>query len=278
MALVISRKRAIPVKYDRYAQKRRAAAAKRRRYIGPMVYQQFPTRPNIIVAKGEVKYFDCGFDVAVTGAGTDWADTEVPMDNYINSSGAVAVYTDSCLLPSAQGNAYGQVQGAKYKLRQLRIKGQAIIATLQDQIDCPTPGKVRIILVMDKQPNGLQAQGEDIMQDMGAAGENLHSFTRMSTQASRFRILKDKTITLNVSATQQDSLTQATASVGFNLGRFKFSYKPKVPLDVHIKVGNSTPTVGAMIDHNIFMLAYATVGTTASAVTLTGCSRAYFFE
>ena len=42
----------------------------------------------------ETKYFDVAIDASITTAGSSWADTEVPCDFYVNSSGAPAAYTD----------------------------------------------------------------------------------------------------------------------------------------------------------------------------------------
>jgi len=277
MSLIISRKRARSVTFDPYGPKRQEAMAKRRRLAEVRAVASVRQyRRNTMIP--ETKYFDTGFNVSVACAGADWASTEVAMDNYITSAGTVSAYTDSTLNPSAQGTGYGQIIGTKYNLKKLRIKGQLNLPFVSDQADVSSGGQCRLVLVMDNAPNGLQAQGEDIMQDMGAAGENLYSFTRMTTQASRFRILKDKTYSLPVSAAQQDSLVAATASNGFTAKSFKFQYTPKVPISVNIKTGNSTPTTAAMINCNIFLLAYATVGTSEAAVTISGCSRCYFID
>ena len=52
------------------------------------------------------KYFDCGFHYNVTGSANDWTGTEIPMDNYVNSSGTAAAYTDSAIIPSEIGRAH----------------------------------------------------------------------------------------------------------------------------------------------------------------------------
>jgi len=124
----------------------------------------------------ETKYFDCGINAAITTAGTTWADTEVPCDAYMTSDGATTgAYTASALIPSSIGSGYGQIVGNKYNLKGLRVRGAAWISTLSDQPDINSPVYVRLILVMDTQCNGAQAQGEDIMQDMGALQENCFS-------------------------------------------------------------------------------------------------------
>lgn len=236
-----------------------------------------PARPvKILYGLGETKYFDCGINAAITGNGATWADTEVPCDNYVSSTGAAAAYTDSCLIPTAQGSAYGQVDGQRYKLKKLRVRGQVSVGTSTTQASMIGPALVRILLVMDTRPNGTQAQGEDVLQDYGAALENVYSFQRVASQSGRFRILKDKFFTLNPSAAFNDAA--ATGTVGVNGTTFKFTYQPTIPLVVDIANGQATPAVAGAISHNIFMLCMGVRGASAVAVTVAAASRCYFSE
>lgn len=227
----------------------------------------------------ETKYFDTSFDASITAAGTTWADTEVPCDFYVNASGAPAAYTDSCLIPTAQGSGYGQVDGQRYLLKKIRVRGSLQPATLPDQADSNAGGIVRIMLVMDTQPNGAQAQGEDIMQDAGDAPANQFSFMRVATTSGRFRILKDEIV---VCAPTSFNDAAATGSTSYTYQTFSFQYQPKEPLQVSVANGNATPTVAGTIGCNIFLLCYgvvnggATVGPLATRVI--GCSRAYYVD
>lgn len=235
-------------------------------------------RPVRVYTRGssETKYFDVGINVAITGAGTTWADTEVTADNYVTSGGVTGAYTDCCLIPTAQGSAYGQVIGQRYHLKKLRVRGNLSLAALAAQSAGVQAVHARILLVMDTQPNGAQAQGEDIMQDFGAQGENVFSFQRVASQTGRFRVLKDKFLTLTPWAFN-DAAT--TGAVSYGVQNFKFQYKPGgAGLQVQIANGNSTPTVGATISHNIFMLCYASRNETPVALTVKACSRAYYQE
>ncbi len=224
----------------------------------------------------ETKYFDVGINASVTVAGTTWADSEVPASNYVNSSGTAAVYTDSALLPTAIGSGYGEVNGNRFRLKKLRVRGRAFANAAMDQADVVAPAAVRIILVMDEQPNGAQAQGEDIMQDIGAANENMYSYQRVAESSGRFRILKDHTTILDVSAAATDGTN--TSSNNYYGTSFSFLYQPKVPKVVNIKSGNATPNVSGTVDCNIFLLAYCVRGTTASAINIVAASRAYYCD
>ena len=102
----------------------------------------------------ETKYFDVAIDADVTTAGTTWADTEVPCDFYVNSSGAPAAYTDSALIPTAQGSGYGQVDGLKYRIKKIRVRGALSTANLTAQATVSSGTITRLLLVMDTAPNG----------------------------------------------------------------------------------------------------------------------------
>lgn len=232
----------------------------------------------------ETKYFDVGINTAVTTAGTTWADTEVPADNYVSSAGSPAAYTDACLLPTAQGTGYGQVVGQRYHLKKLRVRGN--LSTSIQTVSAVTAGPVfvRLLLVMDTQPIGAggvgaQAQGEDIMQDFGEVPENAFSFQRVAAATGRFRILKDELCELQPAVAVNDAAA-TTISMARKSQPFSFQYRPKQPIQIQIRNGNATPTVAGVQSHNIFMLAYAYTsnGAAAAAVTIVAASRCYYAD
>jgi len=226
--------------------------------------------------KGETEYFDCGINTVVTFAGTTWADTEVPCDNYITGAGLVDVYTDATLIPTAIGTSYGGVDGQKYNLQKVRVRGRLSVPVLSDQADVTQGTNVRVMLVEDTRPNGAQAQGETVMQDMGETAENIHSFQRVADNIGRFRILKDLKMVLPVSAVGTDGAS--TNSVAFDSRNFKLAFMPRGGREVLLKIGSSTPTVASTINCNIFMLAAAERNGVAIALTVVACSRAYYNE
>jgi len=223
----------------------------------------------------ETKYFDTVQSFAVGGAG-DWTGTEVTCASYIQSDGVtVGAYTDSALLPSAIGTSYGQVTGNKYMVKQLRIKGEISAAAISDAADMAANQTVRIVLVHDTQPNGAQAQGEEVFTDTGSARACNYSFLAMGAgSGGRFRILKDKTYIMNMSAAGTDGTN--TNSLGYNGHLFRFSYKPKKPLQVVLKANSGVPTVASLSNNNIFMLAH--MGSAAPVVTLNSVCRCYYVD
>ena len=224
----------------------------------------------------ETKYFDTGINVAVTATATTWADTEVACDNYVNTSGSAAAYTDSCLIPTASGSGYGQVNGNRFKLKKLRVRGTGLCNIQQDQADASNAAQVRMLLVMDKQPNGSQAQGEDIIGDIGDSLENLHAFQKTWATSGRFKVLKDEKFLLQPAVMGTDGAN--TNSLAYQAFQFDFTYKPKMPRLVNIKAGNATPTVAGTVDCNIFLLCFGLVQNVGAQISISAASRCYYCD
>lgn len=220
---------------------------------------------------GETKYFDTSFTQTIASAG-DWTGTEVPCTNYIQNDGTtLGSYTASALVPSAVGSGYGQVIGSKYKIKKLRVRGLITGSALSDQADVPIGLSVRIALVVDTRPNGAQAQGEEVFPDMGTATQNNYSFMAMgSAQGDRFRVLKDEVVILNPASAGTDGAN--TLSAVRTSAPFSFTWKPKVPWQVLITPSSATPTVAALANCNIFLLAHSI----STGAIITGCSRCYY--
>lgn len=229
--------------------------------------------------KPETKYFDVSFTSANTAAGTTWADTEVEADFYVNASGTPTAFAGSyfSMLPTAVGSSYGQVDGNRFLLKRIRVKGKVIVPVASDQADVTQAATVRMLLVMDTQPNGAQAQGEDIMQDVGGAGENQFSFKRIAGQAvGRFRILRDETIVLQQTVAATDGANTNTQAV--ETGLFSWTYSPIKPIQVNIASGNSVPATAGLLSHNIFMLCYGLRGSGTVQTSVIASSRCYYCD
>lgn len=223
----------------------------------------------------ETKYFDTVFS-ANCGSAADWTGTEVTCTSYVQSDGTtVGAYTDCALIPSAVGAGYGQIVGNKYHLKKIRVKGCLQISALQDQADVTASRDVRVILVMDTQPNGSQAQGEDIMTDLGGAGQCNLSFLAMGAGgAGRFRILGDRHIKMNKAVAGTDGAN--TNSVAIANEFFKFTHSFKKPVQVMVKASSSTPSMAVLNNCNIFLLAHTNSST--GVPTCFGAARAYYLD
>lgn len=137
----------------------------------------------------------------------------------------------------------------------LRVRGEVISNAAADAADVPGARVVTLALVHDTQPNGSQAQGEDVFTDLGLASQCNHSFQAMGAGAGgRFKILKRKSFILQpVVAGTDGTNTNSTNCTG---AQFNFEYQPKRPLVTCIKANSATPTVASLSDNNIFLLAH----------------------
>lgn len=226
-------------------------------------------------ASQETKYFDTSF-AANVAASADWTGTEIPAQNYIQSDGTtIGAYTDSALIPSAVGTGYGQIQGNKYLLKKIRVRGQLVATAISDAADCAFARSVRVALVMDTRPSGAQAQGEDVFSDFGTATDCNFSFMEMGqANQGRFKILGDETFMMENIVAGTDGAS--TNSLGFSGKQVSFTYAPKTPIPVRIKSSGSTPATSQLADCNIFLLAHSSQ--TTPVVNFAGCARAYFCE
>lgn len=230
-----------------------------------------PAQAQVIPFTEETKYFDTSFSQTVSVA-ADWTGTEVPCTNFVQNDGVtVGAYTDSALIPSAIGAGFGQVVGSKFHLKKMRVRGEVRATAESDQADVPVASTVRVLLVQDTRPNGLQAQGEEVFLDMGTAIQNNYCFLSMGAgQGGRFRILKDFFCVLQPAAVGTDGTN--TNSTVREAAQFAFTWKPKKALKVQLKASSATPAIASLSSANIFLLAHAS----NSPVSIQGCARAYY--
>lgn len=221
---------------------------------------------------GETKYFDAGINADLTVATGVWTGSEVQCVNFINSDGITAAYSGTSLLPSEGGSGYGQVNGNRFHLKKIRVRGSISADASAAAVTPGTGLAYRIMLIHDSAPNGAQAQGEVIMQDIGT-DHTLWSFKNMAGSGSRFRILKDQLGILP--ATTVVDTTSSTGRTAFGTAEFSFQYQPTVPLNISVKSNASAdPTVANLVDGNIFLLFHSN----GKPMTIHAVSRAYYAD
>jgi len=204
----------------------------------------------------EVKYFDTVGSASIS-ATADWTGTEVVCSSYIQDDGVtVGAYTDSALIPSANGPGYGEVLGGKYRINKIRVRGSILCTTDSDQADVKTGATSRLVLVMDTSAAGSQLQGEQVFTDLGSVEGCVLSFQQQGQSSDKYKVLKDEMMIHQVTATGTDGTS--TMSVGFERKPFNFTYVPKEPLIVSCLTSGSTPSVSQLKDINIFLLCRAT--------------------
>jgi len=236
-----------------------------------------PRRP-VSALPREIKYFDTSFTQSA-GNAADWTGTEIACTNYIQSDGTtVGAYTDSALIPSAVGSGYGQVDGSKYILKSIAVRGEVVPGASSDTADMTGPRSVRLVLVQDTMPQGAQAQGESIFTDMGNAAQCNYSYlAKGAGTGGRFRILADKVVLCQPATAGADSLVAATNSLGYAGGLFNMTKSFGRGIYVNIKSSGATPATSQLSDCNIFLLAHASSAAPAN-FSIQGCARASYID
>lgn len=222
------------------------------------------------------KYFDCQFDGSIASS-NDWSTSVIAMDRYMAADGSTpTAYTDAAMIPTAIGTGYGQVLGNKYRIHKLKVRG-CVITPFATGAGAGVPGRVRLILVLDTQPNGAQASGASIFPDWGSSNQNIDTYLSMAgSSAGRFIILADWREVLDPQVVYYDGTSVRNGAQG---KLFEFEKVWKNGLEVYLKGGAATPTVASLCNRNIFLVGMSyneTAG--AQSYQVRGFSRCCFVD
>ncbi len=138
-----------------------------------------------------------------------------------NASFANDQIIEDSLIKIAQGDTGSTRDGRKIVITGIHFKGRL-------QLDAGNSGDmVRLVLYVDKQPNGATAATADYW---ATANGDTNSFRNL-TETKRFRVLSDKTYVLN----------QQSATVTQTIRRIEYNFKVNIPI-------NYTSTLGAITE------------------------------
>jgi len=165
--------------------------------------------------------------------------------------------TGNSLFFPVQGDDITNRQGRKVFVKKIRIQGVINIATQTTQAAADEPMVIRLVVYQDKQTNGAQSQGEDLLSS-GAASSAVFMSQNLAN-LGRFKVWKDRIITQ-----PQQGLAGVTASIvqgGDNI-YFKFSFKPMCYVNYNATNGG---TIADVIDNSFHMIGnYVTGGQAAT--------------
>ena len=121
---------------------------------------------------------------------------------------------------------------------------------------------MRLVLFQDKQTNGSQAQGEELMQAPATATAPLAVQTFQSlANFGRFRVLKDKILSFNFQANAADNVTTTgnnfTNSQEMPSIPFKITHTFRKPVIVHFNGSNGGAgdgDIGDIVDNSFHLL------------------------
>jgi hypothetical protein len=252
-------------KYDLTGQRRRQAEAAQRR--AAVIYQNMPRMAAYVprtpggLASTERKYFDSGFANANLNelTTTGWAGSEIDPA------------TLNCLFAPSEGNGIENRVGNKVLVDKIALQGTMYLNRAENQTAAHGAVVIRILLYIDQQTNGTQAQAEDVLASGGAVGQSIHEFQN-TANFGRFRVLKDKKITMSVPSTSWDGTNIESNG---NARNWKMVVKFSEPLAVRFNNTNGG-TVADIIDNSFHIIAAADDITTTTVSSIDYKSRVYF--
>uniref|UniRef100_UPI004047F323 hypothetical protein n=1 Tax=Shewanella sp. TaxID=50422 RepID=UPI004047F323 len=196
----------------------------------------------------ETKYYDTTKALTAIPESTDWTGTEFDPA------------TQSTLFCPVQGAQINNRIGRKVLLKKIRIRGVIRPNVFQDANDVVAPCAVRIIVYQDKQTNGAQAQGEDVMAAPAtAAAENAFCAFQSLGNLGRFRVWKDKTYVPRDGQTTTDGANTSSITAGAAIP-FKYNLKLGKGIPVHFNSSNGGAgdgDVGDIVDNSFHILIQA---------------------
>ncbi len=192
-------------------------------------------------AQTESKYFDSFLSAAGVPESTDWTATEID-----------PAAANTLFFPSEGADINNRV-GRKVSVYKIALRGVIAQTASPDKADIEAQGAFRMILYIDTQSNGGQAQGEEVMAPPGAATVPLTFSTFQSTaNFGRFRVLKDKIFYPR----DLTAMTDGASTASMNAADIPFSmkYSFKKPVEVRYN-GSTTPgVVGDIVDNSFHLL------------------------
>lgn len=228
--------------------------AKRRRYTSRGIvparrrgyYRVRGRSAGALVTMPERKYFDSLRSSVAIAASTNWTGTEVDPT------------TLDTLFAPVQGSGIKNRIGRKVAVHKITIKGVLNFPVETAQTVVANALTTRLLLVMDKQSNGSQMQGEEVMQAPATATSALviGSFQSLAN-FGRFRVLKDK-VFLTGPGNSANNASATTVSNELETKYFKFKVAFRKPIIVHFNNSNGGAgdgDIGDIVDNSFHLLA-----------------------
>lgn len=192
------------------------------------------------LAISERKYFDSELSAsAIVAVTTSWAGSELDPATL-------------SLFNPINGTDFNNRVGRKLQVKSLKIRGFINVAAQTNQAAVDSSALIRCLLVMDKQTNAAQLNGEDVISS-GAASVATAMFQNPAF-FGRFRVMKDKRWVIQNPSVSWDGTNIEQAGL---IKPFEWIVKFRKPLYVHYN-GTNGGTVADVIDHSFHLIAGTT--------------------
>lgn len=195
------------------------------------------------ISLGEMKYFESELFSSSLTAPNNWAGTEIDPS------------TLNTLFVPSPGSGINNRVGRKVEVQKVKLRGNIVVQPQANQTATDAAALIRIIMFMDKQTNGTQAQGEELMSTPANASPytTICQFQNLAN-LGRFQVMKDIIVPLQNPTIAYDGTNMEQS--GFTVP-FSMFHKFKKPVTVHF---NSTDggTVADIVDNSFHVIAMCT--------------------
>lgn len=221
---------------------------------------------------GETKYFDTErvqsslVSPAYTISG--WSGNAV--DPSVNVEGVSQPRT---IFSPKLGNSFYQREGRKCWVKGIRIKGTVTCPYQNVAFTADNAAVIRLILYQDKQTNYTQITPDGVISGLGTCDPI--NYYQNSTQMGRFRVLVDKTFTIQNPTIAVNSTTLGNIIQTGLVKTFKYNIKFKKPVLVTFANTNNG-NITDIQDNSFHFVAAA--GITDLRPYISYASRCIFFE
>lgn len=237
----------------RYYKARRTTTGRVRTYV-PRTMGPFSV--------SESKYFDSYKQASTILPELSWASTEHDPA------------TLNTLFCPTEGADINNRIGRKVQVYKISMRGNIYSTPSQDDVDVFSSGGFRLILFQDKQTNGVQAQGEELMSSPGASDSQL-TFCTFQNPANfgRFKVLKDLILRPRITTASGDGTN--TTSQNQSQIPFKITVKFKKPVIVKFNATNGG-TVGDIVDNSFHIIAVNSFLSNTNTTIMSYQCRTYY--
>lgn len=135
----------------------------------------------------------------------------------------------TCLNAAAQGDTQIDRRGREAAFSSVQWRARWYFPPDVTSANMPNDVLLRVVLLVDKQPNGTLITGDQPFEPIPTDNDDIHGFYDLSDVPNRFRILKDKTFHIPNPAANYRPAT-ADNIWGGHTGVIKLSYRFKTPL------------------------------------------------
>lgn len=167
------------------------------------------------------------------------------------AGGEIDPSATTCFTTIAQGDTGITRDGRQAVIEAIYLHGQVVFGITETSIAPLSDQTCRVVMVLDTQTNGAQLNAEDVFTTIGA-GSDVNSFRQLDFQ-KRFKVLHDKTFTLDLHCTSEGS---NAFSSGNRIKNFRMAYR--WPKGLVVNYTGTTDAISTVQDNSVHLICTST--------------------